>query len=109
MAAISNKKNKSPFSITHLGYVSYFVTDLDEARRFYVDALGLVEVKRTENKIYLGGYEERSKFSFVLEKAEKPGLSHIAFHVGESDDLYKIIELYKSQGLPVRWKKSKGG
>lgn len=109
MGELSNKKNKSPFSITHLGYVAYFVTDLNEARRFYVDALGMVEVGRTENKIYLGGYEERNKFSFVLEKAKKPGLSHIAFHVGEPDDLYNIIELYKSHNLPVSWKKSKGG
>src|SRR5687767_3604054 len=91
------------FNITRCAHAEFRVTDLDAARVFYVDALGMIETYRDTESIYLGGLEERDKYSLILRKAESAGVSHIAFRVASPDDLDKIAHLYKSHDLPTRW------
>jgi catechol 2,3-dioxygenase len=94
------------FNITHAAHAEYRVTDLGRARAFYVDALGLLEIDRDAERIYLGGLEERDKFSLVLRQAQSAGLGHIAFHVRTPDDLKALARLHETRGLPVRWVES---
>jgi catechol 2,3-dioxygenase len=91
------------FNITHAAHAEYRVTDLGRARAFYVDALGLLEVDRDAERLYLGGLEERDKYSLVLRQAHSGGLGHMAFHVGSPDDLQALARLHASRGLPLRW------
>ena len=91
------------FNITRVAHAELRVTDFEKARRFYVEALGLIEVDATDDRIYLGGYEERDKYSLVLRKADSPGLGHIAFRVAEETDLEKIAAIYEDNGCPIRW------
>jgi 3,4-dihydroxyphenylacetate 2,3-dioxygenase len=93
----------SDFNITRAGHAEYRVTDLGKAHAFYVDALGMVEVAADKDHLYLGGYEERDRYSLLLRRADSPGLGHIAFRVAEEDDLHKIERVYQAAGLPVRW------
>lgn len=92
-----------PFNITRVGHAEYRVTDLERARAFYVNALGMLEVDSDANHIYLGGYEERDKYSFILRRAGSPGVGHLAFRVANEDDLPKIAKVYEEEGLPTRW------
>jgi len=92
-----------PFNITHAAHAEYRVTDLGRARAFYVDALGLLEVDRDAQCLYLGGLEERDKYSLVLRLAPTPGLSHMAFHVAAPDDLEALARLHAAHNLPLRW------
>ena len=91
------------FNITRCAHAEYRVTDLGAARAFYVDALGMVETDRTADRIYLGGLEERDKYSLVLRQAPSPGVGHIAFRVASPDDLDKLARVYEDHGLPTRW------
>lgn len=91
------------FNITRCAHAEYRVTDLERARAFYVDALGLLEIDSDANHIYLGGLEERDKYSLILRKAQTPGVGHIAFRVAAPDDLDKIARVYESHGLPICW------
>src|SRR5687768_2368356 len=75
------------FNITRCAHAEFRVTDLEAARVFYVDALGMIETDRDAERIYLGGLEERDKYSLILRKSESGGLSHIAFRVAAPDDL----------------------
>lgn len=90
------------FNITRCGHAEYRVTDLGRARAFYVDALGLIEVASDADHLYLGGYEERDKYSLILRRAESAGVGHIAFRVAAEDDLAKIERVYAQAGLPTR-------
>src|SRR3989338_5373530 len=90
------------FNITRAAHAEFRVTDLEKARAFYVDALGMVEIASDREHVYLGGYEERDKYSLILRKAESPGVGHIAFRVAEEDDLEKIARVFEDQGLPTR-------
>ncbi len=70
-----------PFNITRAGHAEFRVTDLGRARAFYVDLLGLLEIDRDREHLYLGGLEERDKYSLLLRLAESGGVGHIAFRV----------------------------
>lgn len=91
------------FNITRAAHAEYRVTDLGRARAFYVDALGLLEVDHDAERLYLGGLEERDKYSLVLRRAQSPGVGHLAFRVAAPDDLDALARLHAAHGLPVRW------
>ena len=93
----------SDFNITRAAHAELRVTNFDKARAFYVDALGMLEIDSDKERIYLGGFEERDKYSLVLRKAESPGLGHLGFRVASPGDLEKIATLYESNRLAVRW------
>jgi 3,4-dihydroxyphenylacetate 2,3-dioxygenase len=91
------------FNITRCAHAEFRVTDLGRARAFYVDALGMLEIASDRDHLYLGGYEERDKYSLILRKADSPGVGHIAFRVAEEDDLDKLERVYQDAGLPTLW------
>ncbi|HET7087497.1 MAG TPA: 3,4-dihydroxyphenylacetate 2,3-dioxygenase [Anaerolineae bacterium] len=91
------------FNITRVGHAEIRVTDLGRARAFYVDALGLLEIDKDDEHLYLGGMEERDKYCLLLRKAESSGIGHLAFRVAGPDDLDKIARVYEENGLPTRW------
>ncbi|HXF83047.1 MAG TPA: 3,4-dihydroxyphenylacetate 2,3-dioxygenase [bacterium] len=89
--------------IVRLGHVEYRVTDLERAREFYVDLLGLVETARVGDRLYLRGLEEREHHSFVLRAAASPGAAHIAYRVADPDDLERLHRHAAQAGLAARW------
>lgn len=91
------------FNITRVGHAEYRVTDLGRARAFYVDALGLQEVDADAECIYLGGLEERDRYSLILRRADSGGVGHLAFRVANADDLDALADIYEKEGLPTRW------
>lgn len=95
--------DRAAADILRLGHVEYRVTDLDRAREFYVDLLGLVETSRDRDRIYLRGLEEREHHSFTLRTASAPGVSHIAFRVAGEEDLDRLHRHAAQTGRPARW------
>ncbi|MFQ5576787.1 MAG: 3,4-dihydroxyphenylacetate 2,3-dioxygenase [Anaerolineae bacterium] len=93
----------TPFNITRVGHAEIRVTDLERARAFYVDALGMIEVDRAKDCLYLGGLEERDKYSLLLRRAKSGGVGHIAFRVAAPDDLERLEAVHRDHGLPTRW------
>lgn len=92
-----------PFNILRLGYMEFQVTDLDRARDFYVDAIGLHESARDDSAIYLRATEEREHHSLILRKADRPGVNHFAFKVSGEQDLDALADKYRALGCPIRW------
>lgn len=90
-------------NILRLGHIEYRVTDLERARFFYVDLLGLTETTRESDCLYLRGLEEGEHHSLVLRKAPSPGLSHYAFRVATENELDRLAESSSASGLATRW------
>ena len=90
-------------NVLRAAHAEFFVRDLERARTFYVDLLGFVETERDSERVYLRGLEEREHHSLVLRKGAQPGASHIAFRVASPDDLERLAQEAKAQGLPLRW------
>ncbi|MFA5664505.1 3,4-dihydroxyphenylacetate 2,3-dioxygenase [Castellaniella sp.] len=94
---------KTDFNILRLGHIEYFVQDLDRARAFYVDAIGLFETARDENHIYLRGIEDRDHHSVVLTRSPTAGIGHFSFKVASEEDLERLAHKFKGLGCPMRW------
>ena len=91
------------FNITRAGHIEFRVTDLEAAHHFYVEVLGFIESDRDDERLYLGGLEEREHHGLVLRKAESPGVTHLAFRVAAPADLENLAAFYENYGNAVRW------
>ncbi len=91
------------FNILRSAIAEFLVTDLDAAREFYCSALGFLLIEETGSALYLGGLEERDKYSLILRKAEAPGLAAISFKVESERDLEALARLADNENLPCRW------
>lgn len=90
-------------NIARLGHVEFRTTDLERARDFYVDLIGLHETERDHDRIYLRCTEDKQHHTFVLRRAQSAGVGHIGFVVADEDDLDRMKARFEELGLPVRW------
>ncbi|WP_442934847.1 hypothetical protein [Nitrincola sp. A-D6] len=61
------------------GHVQIRVLDLEEARKHYVDLLGLIEMDSDEQgRIYLKAWTEVDKYSVILKESDEPGMDFMA-------------------------------
>ena len=97
-------------AVRELGHVSFFVRDLDAARRFYRDILGLKETGTGKNGriVFFSAGVRHHDVSCELARAEGPspqpkgvpGLYHVAFVVGSSlQDLAEARRWVEAHGL----------
>jgi catechol 2,3-dioxygenase len=84
---LARSERQPPIDILRAAHAELLVTDLEVSAAFYVEALGLVETARSEESIFLRGWEERHHHSLVLTVAGQPAIGHLAFRVGTEEDL----------------------
>lgn len=93
---------KKPFDIVRLHHVEVTVTDLNEARRFYCDGLGLIETESDEEHLYLRALEDANHHCLVLTKGDQPSLNHISYRVSSDEDLDELDRLFTELGVKKR-------
>ena len=74
-------------AIFRLGHVEVRTPDLELCAAYYTEVLGLREVARDENHVYLKGWDEQDHHSLMLTGANRYGLEHVAFKTESIDDL----------------------
>jgi catechol 2,3-dioxygenase len=97
------------FDILRCAHVELLVTDLRAAEHFYVDLLGLIVTERTDDALYLRGWEERLHHSLVLREAPVAAVDHLAFRVREPGDLDLIEAEFRRRGEEPRWVEGERG
>ncbi|MEM0373988.1 MAG: 3,4-dihydroxyphenylacetate 2,3-dioxygenase [Sulfolobaceae archaeon] len=88
--------------VLRLSHVCIRVTDLERARFFYVELLGLVETEKDGEKLYLRGIEEGQHHSLVLKRADRTGLCYIGFRVKREEELDNVINTAQELGLKFK-------
>src|SRR5690349_9053311 len=91
------------FDIMRAAFVELHVGDLVEAEHFYAELLGMIVSARTEDAIYLRGWEERQHHSLVLRRAPVAAASRLGFRVRSEDDLDRLHAFAHERGLTTRW------
>jgi catechol 2,3-dioxygenase len=76
-----------PPDIVRAAYAELVVTDLDEARRFWVDLLGFVVSSERPGALYLRGYDELIHHNLILTAGAVPAAGRLAFRVRTAADL----------------------
>jgi len=82
-------------------YGELIVSDLAASERFYVDLLGFIVSARTDDRIYLRGWEERAHHSIVLQAGPQSAAARMAFRVRSEDDLERLAAEFEALGCPV--------
>lgn len=77
------------------------VTDLDRARWFYAELLGLVVTEADENAVYLRAFEEFIHHNLVLRRGTVAGVIAVSFRVRAPHDVDRAQEYYQALGCPV--------
>lgn len=88
--------------ILRLGHVDVRVPDLDLATAYYTQVLGLLEVARESDRVYLKCWDELDHHSVVLRYHPRPGLDHMSFKVEAEDDLQVLENKLERYGAIVR-------
>ncbi len=91
------------FDIRRCAHAELLVTDLEAAERFYVELLGMLVTERSDDALYLRGWEERLHHSIVLRRAETAAVGHLAFRVAEPGDLELIEAEFRRRGGEPAW------
>ncbi|SEJ16439.1 catechol 2,3-dioxygenase [Azotobacter beijerinckii] len=73
-------------SVMRLGYLHIRVTNLADAKRFYVDTLGMQVVLEQGNKIYLKCWDEWDHHSLMIEEGGV-GVIKLGYKVAKPEDL----------------------
>ncbi|QGA69195.1 3,4-dihydroxyphenylacetate 2,3-dioxygenase [Sulfolobus sp. E11-6] len=95
-------------NILRVSHVCIRVSDLDKARYFYSELLGLVETEKDGDYIYLRGIEEGQHHSLILKKANSAGLPYIGLRVTKGEELDKAKQELEGLGLKVMRFREKG-
>jgi catechol 2,3-dioxygenase len=90
-------------AVSRIGYVSLYVTDLDAARRHYIEVVGLRQTGRdARGRVYLQAADNQDHHCLILTAAPHAGIDHVAFKVGEAQDLAEAQAAVQARGMAVR-------
>lgn len=93
----ANEPGSAPFDVVRSAYAELIVTDLDRARWFWVEAIGMMVTAEDDGALYLRGCEELAHHNLVLRAGPEPAVSHIAFRVRRAEDLDKAEEFFAAR------------
>ena len=84
--------------IVRAAYAELVVTDLGEARRFYVDLLGFVITRDAPDALYLRGYDELLHHNLILRRGEQAAAGRLAYRVRTAADLDRAEAFFAALG-----------
>lgn len=87
--------------ILRLSHVDIAVPDLDLAAAYYTEVMGMLEVERTEDRIFFKCWDEEDHHSLVVRYDPRVGIDHFTFKVEREDDLSQLERAVETYGFGV--------
>lgn len=92
----------TPPDIVRAAYAELVVTDLERARWFWVDMLGMIVQAEEPEALYLRGFDELIHHSLVLRAGGEAAAAHIAYRVRTPEDVAAAEAFFAGLGCPTR-------
>jgi len=89
--------------LSHLAHVELITPQLSESAKFFVDVMGLTEVKRTEESVYLRCWGDYYQYSVVLTQGKQPALGHAAWRTVGAEELSEAVGRLERAGVRGQW------
>lgn len=89
--------------LSRLGHVALETPDLEESVWFFRDVLGLEEVERSDETVYLRSLRDWEHHTVSLTQADSGGIDHIAWRASEPDDLQAFADQFEADGVDIEW------
>lgn len=115
----TSSQTTTPIKVKKIGHVVYRVGDIERSVKFWTEIMGFKESDRNEHgmvflrnaadhhTIALAQAESGAKLHDPNDRSEL-GLNHFAMEVNSVDELFKIREFLKSQGVKVTYEGRRG-
>lgn len=88
--------------IAKLGHVEFITPELDASLSFFRDIVGLEEVERTDDSVYLRGARELEHHSLVLTAGDEAKVDHVGWRTRQAEDVDKFARRLEDAGTDVR-------
>ena len=92
----------SAMGILRLSHVDVKVPDLDLAGAYYTEVMGMLEVARDDEHVYLKCWDEQDHHSLRLRYSPRVGLDLFSFKVERADDLADLERRVEAYGQRVQ-------
>ncbi|MGH2913929.1 MAG: 3,4-dihydroxyphenylacetate 2,3-dioxygenase [Solirubrobacteraceae bacterium] len=92
---------QTPFDIMRAAFVELRVRNLAASEHFYAELLGMIVSARSEDAVYLRGWEERQHHSLILRRGPVPAAARLGFRTRSEADLELLAEHFA--GRAQRW------
>jgi len=89
--------------LARLGHIALETPDLADSMEFFHDAVGMEEVERTADTVYLRAMDEFSHHSLSLTERDSAGVAHIGWQTAEPEHVELYAERLTEMGVDVRW------
>ncbi|MBC56634.1 MAG: catechol 1,2-dioxygenase [Confluentimicrobium sp.] len=100
MSKFSDRYDPGP-QIAQCGAINLGTTDLEKSLFFFRDTLGMEEVERRGNEVYLRCYQELGHHSLVLTQQDEAMVNSYSFRVKRPQDVELFHEELKRQDIEV--------
>src|SRR5215467_5481713 len=84
--------------IVRSAYATLVVTDLAEARRFWVDLLGFVVTYEDSSALYLRGFDELTHHNLIVRSGPEAAAGALGYRVRSAADLSLAEAYYEALG-----------
>lgn len=91
------------FDIAHLGHVEILTPRPEESLWFFYEVLGMEEVHRSGQSVYLRCIWDYERYSLVLTESPQAGVGHTALRTMSPAALERRVRALKAGGVEGRW------
>ena len=89
--------------IAHLGHVELLTPKPEESLLFFKDVLGMQEVARKENSVYLRCWGDYEQYSIKLTESPESGVAHTALRTMSPQALERRVHEIEASGYGIGW------
>jgi catechol 2,3-dioxygenase len=89
--------------LSHLSYVALTTPDVEASVDFYVNQVGLTEVGRDEDGVYLRCWGDYYSYSLVITAGDEPALHSMAWRTTSAEALEAAVERIEAAGSVGEW------
>lgn len=89
--------------LAHLAHVELITPRLDESAKFFVHVMGLTEVKRSAESVYLRCWGDYYQYSLVLTRGNQASLGHAAWRTVGAEELIEAVNRLEAGGTYGEW------
>jgi len=97
------------YDVSHLGRVELLTPDLPASLEFFVDVLGMDEVERVGDSVFLRAWGDYERASLQLTAAERPGVGTIAWRTSSDAALERRAAALEASGRGEGWSAGAAG
>src|ERR1700688_4837824 len=90
--------------LSHLAHVELITPKLNESARFFVEVMGLTEVQRTNQSVYLRCWGDYYQYSLMLTQGSQPALGHAAWRSVGAAELQEAASRVETSGTKGEWR-----